>query len=261
MINAAPVGFDVDEFYRDVMLFQRWEIFPDCIAKGAKDVLQHMQHLRMPARLDGLRVLDIAPWNGFFSFECARRGAAEVVSFGPDDPDATGYSQTKDLLGADVCHYIRGSVYDLSPERNGSFDIVLFLGLIYHLRHPLLALDRIYDVAKDRIYVDSPTIDENVYDRTLSEEQRVAILEQGRVVHDLPMTYFTKGEESGDAYNWFLPNRKALVAFVEASGFAVDHSFVDPHGWMSLSATKGARSFAPGLEGWNEAASQRRGGR
>jgi tRNA (mo5U34)-methyltransferase len=161
-------------------------------------------------------------------------------------------------LGADNCHYIRGSVYDLSPEQNGSFDIVLFLGLIYHLRHPLLALDRIYDVAKSKIYVDSPTIDTSVLDRTLSEEQRIAIVEQGRVVHALPMAYFTKGAETGDAYNWFIPNQKALVAFLEASGFVVDHSFVDHHGWMSVSATKGARSFTPGLEGWNEAASRRR---
>ena len=258
MLDAPPIGFDVDEFYKGVMLFQKWELFPNCIAKGGKDVLRHVQQLELPARLDGLRVLDIAPWNGFFSFECARRGAAEVISFGPDDPEATGYTQTKALLGADNCHYIRGSVYDLSPERHGSFDIVLFLGLIYHLRHPLLALDRIYDVARSKIYVDSPTIDAFVFDRTISEEQRNAILEQGQVVHDLPMAYFTKGEETGDAYNWFLPNRKALVAFLEASGFGIDYSFVDPNGWMSLSATKGVRSFVPGLEGWNEAASLRR---
>lgn len=254
MNRKPPENFSIADFYKEIYIFQKWEIFPGHSTEGPKDVAEHMWRLRVPERLDGLRVLDIAPWNGFFSFECARRGAAEVVSLGPDNPDATGYNKTRELLGLENCRYVRASVYDLSPEIHGTFDVVLFLGLIYHLRHPLLALDRIYDVAKERLYVDSPIIDKIVFDKTISEKQRKAILDQGKVMHDLPMVYFTKAAETGDAYNWFMPNKRAFVDFVQSSGFDVHHYWDDGGGWASLSSTKGKRAFTPGVEGWNESA-------
>jgi tRNA (mo5U34)-methyltransferase len=259
-MSAAPEGFDVDRFFEGVYTFQSWELFPGHATRGPKDVLDHMNRLQMPARLDGWRVLDIAPWNGFFSFECARRGAAEVVSFGPDDPDLTGYAKTRDLLQLENCSYVRASVYDLSPEIHGQFDVVLFLGLIYHLRHPLLALDKIHDVAKGRLLIDSPVIDRIVFDRTVTDQQRGDILEQGKIIHDLlPVVYFTKGSETGDPFNWFMPNIRAFKDFVESSGFVIDNYVDDGGGWASISATKGARNFAPGLEGWNEGAAKARG--
>jgi tRNA (mo5U34)-methyltransferase len=191
MRTSPPNNFDLSAFYDDIYTFQKWELFPGFSTQGPKDVVEHMRRLQMRERLDGLRVLDIVPWNGFFSFECARRGAAEVVSLGPDDPDATGYNKTRELLEIDNCHYVRASVYDLSPKKHGIFDVVLFLGLIYHLRHPLLALDLIYDVAKENLLIDSPIIDNIVFDKTISEEQRCAILEQSAVFNQLPMVYYT----------------------------------------------------------------------
>src|SRR5579871_3280804 len=145
MRETAPQGYDVREFFKKTYLFQAWELFPGHATQGPKNVVEHMRRLKVPERLDGLRILDIAPWNGFFSFECVRRGAAFVTSLGPDDPDATGYNAVRDLLEIQNCEYMRSSVYDLSPDRHGVFDIVLFLGVIYHLRHPLLALDRIWE--------------------------------------------------------------------------------------------------------------------
>jgi tRNA (mo5U34)-methyltransferase len=256
MRTTPPQNFDTDEFYKGIYTFQKWELFPGISTRGLKDVVEHMRRLQVPERLDGLRVLDIAPWNGFFGFECVRRGAAQVVSLGPDDPNATGYNKTRDLLELDNCSYVRASVYDLSPDVHGKFDVVLFLGLIYHLRHPLLALDRIYEVSSSRLFVDSPTIDNAVFDKTIAGSQRRKILTKGKAIHALPMVYFTKGSETGDPYNWFMPNRRALVDFVESSGFAVDSQFVDAGGWMSLSATKSKRTFTPGLEGWNEPAAR-----
>ena len=144
MRTDPPEGFNLPEFLEGIYTFQKWEIFPGQVTQGPKDVSEHLRRLNVPTTLAGLRVLDIAPWNGFFGFECVRRGAAEVVSLGPDDPDLTGYNKVRDLLQIDNCKYIRASVYDLSPDVHGTFDIVFFLGLIYHLRHPLLALDRIY---------------------------------------------------------------------------------------------------------------------
>lgn len=257
MRTDAPVGFDIEKFYSGIYTFQKWELFAGHSTRGPKDVIEHMGRLQIPARLDGLRVLDIAPWNGFFSFECARRGAKEVVSLGPDDPDATGYTKTREILGVGNCTYIRSSVYDLSPVVHGTFDVVLFLGLIYHLRHPLLALDRIYDIAKDRVFVDSPVIDAMVFDKTICQESREKILNEGRVMHELPLLYFTKNSETGDPFNWFMPNRRALSDLVESSGFSIQSVELDGSAaWMSISAKRSSRSFTPGLEGWNEAAAR-----
>jgi tRNA (mo5U34)-methyltransferase len=255
MRTVPPEDFDITSFYKGIYTFQRWELFPGQFTPAAKDIIDHMSRLQVPERLDGLRVLDIAPWNGFFSFECVRRGAAEVVSLGPDDPDATGYNKTRDLLQIDNCTYFRASVYDLSSKVHGLFDVVLFLGVIYHLRHPLLALDRIYEVATGRLFSDSPIIDNRVPDINCNEAQRREILTKGKVMHDLPMLYFTKGAESGDPFNWFMPNKRALLALIESAGFRVDHYF-DSDNWASLAATKGERNFTPGVEGYNEAAAR-----
>jgi len=253
MRSVAPEGFSVSKFFEGVYTFQQWELFPGHSTTGPKNVSEHMTRLGIPERLDGLRVLDIAPWNGFFGFECIRRGATSLVSVGPDDPEMTGYEATRKLLEIDNCKYMRGGVYDLSPNLHGTFDIVLFLGLIYHLRHPLLALDRIWDVTNNKLYCDSPIIDNVIFDQTVPENERSAILEAGRIYNRLPLVYYTKGSETGDAYNWFMPNIKGFRDFVESSGFVID-TYVDDGGWASISATRGERTFVPGLEGWNERA-------
>jgi tRNA (mo5U34)-methyltransferase len=255
MRNDPPKDFDINRFFEGIYTFQKWEIFPGHCTTGSKDVVEHMHRLRIPDRLDGLRILDIAPWNGFFGFECVRRGAAEVVSFGPDDPNETGYNKTRQLLRLDNCKYIQGSVYDLSPEIHGHFDIVLFLGLIYHLRYPLLALDRIYDVTKDRLFADSPISDWRILDKTVSVDHARLILQQGRIMNQLPLTYFTKGSETGDPYNWFIPNKCAFRDFVKSSGFIIDHFFDDAH-WASIAATKAERNFVVNIEGYNKKAAK-----
>jgi TPR repeat protein len=250
MREKAPSGFDIDKFFKGIYTFQTWDIFPGHATKGPKNVLEHMRRLKVPERLDNLRILDIAPWNGFFGFECVRRGAASVTSLGPDDPESTGYNRVRDLLEIRNCTYIRASVYDLSPQLHGTFDFVLFLGVIYHLRHPLLALDRIWEVSTDRVFVDSPIIDNEVFDRTVNEDQRKAILASGSIMNQLPLAYFTKGSETGDPYNWFMPNRKAFCDFIESAGFVIGSYYDDGH-WASIASTKGERSFVPGIEGYN----------
>jgi len=251
MRTVAPPGFDLSKFYEGIYTFQHWEIFPGFKTKGNKDVARVMAGLEVPHDLTGKRILEIAPWNGFFSFECARRGAAEIVSLGPDDPDRTGYNKTRDFLEIDNCTYVRGSVYELSPHKHGTFDIVLFLGIIYHLRYPLLALDKIYEVTRKNLYVDSPIIDRKVFDRTVSGEVAQRILSEGDVIHNLPMLYFTKKDETGDPYNWFLPNRRALHALIASAGFDIVHARDNGLTWAWVSAVKGKRSFEVGFEGYN----------
>lgn len=248
---VPPDGFSLPTFFQDIYTFQGWEVFPGHKTKG-KDIVGAMASMGIPDDLSGKRVLDIAPWNGFFGFECMRRGAGSLVSLGPDDPNVTGYHRVRELLEIDNCSYIRGSVYELDPGIHGTFDMVLFPGVIYHLRHPLLALDRIYDVATAELYVDSPIIDFVPPDQTISQDVKSEIASHSEALHCMPLVHFSKSTETRDFYNWFLPNRRALRDFVESSGFNIQH-FEHNRTWAYLKAVKGVRPFTPLIEGWNPA--------
>jgi tRNA (mo5U34)-methyltransferase len=250
-----PVGFDVSEFYADVNLFQNWDVFPGHTAVGVKSVDKSFADLGVPARLDGLRVLEIAPWNGFFGFECLRRGAEELVALGPDDPKATGFTRSVQLL--DISHqvrYIRASVYDIEKYKLGSFDVVMCLGLIYHLRHPLLAIDLLHDHCKEGavFLIDSATM--NLVDRVVSEPERPGLFQAWETVQRFPMTLFVRGgallPAGSDACNWFVPNVACLTAWVKSSGFEIRRES-GVLGWHFIQARKIARPFPVGLEGYN----------
>src|SRR5439155_15085154 len=114
-IPTAPPGFDPKEFFADYYFHQRWEIFDGVFTPGHNDVHDLCRRLQLPADLTGKRVLDIGAWNGCFSFECERRGAAEVIALGPEDAAHAGFYKMRDLLGSRV-QYRLGSVYDLHPE-------------------------------------------------------------------------------------------------------------------------------------------------
>jgi hypothetical protein len=93
--------------------------------------------LHFPEDLTGKRILEVAPWNGVFTFEYVRRGAAVVVALGPDDPDATGFNRTLRLLEIHNVRYLAGSAYNLPKLSVGAFDLILFWGLyiIFTIRY------------------------------------------------------------------------------------------------------------------------------
>ena len=99
--------------------------------------------------------------------------------------------------------------------------------------------------------MDTPIIDNCVYDTTISDDLKNKIESEGSIIHNLPMVYFTKGDETGDPYNWFMPNRRCLYAFVKSSEFKIVHADDDGGGSGWLSATKAERQFEIGLEGFN----------
>jgi len=104
-----------------------------------------IKRLGLPERLDGLSVLDVGAWDGFFSFEAERRGARRVLATDSFQWDGGGWGTKR---GFELARRALGSqiedktidVLDISPEAVGTFDLVLFLGVLYHMRHPLLAL-------------------------------------------------------------------------------------------------------------------------
>ena len=243
-------------------MFQKWDVFKGHTAGTRKDVVEHFKRLDAPARMDGLRVLEIAPWNGFFGFECLRRGAREVVALGPDDTAETYFDKTARLLEVeDRIRYIRASVYDIKQFDLGSFDIVLCLGLIYHLRHPLLALDLLTIPRRKRIVPDR--FSQCRPDRS-PWKQRQRPCTGLECVQEFPVSLFVRGGASlplsSDAYNWFIPNQECLRAWLRSSGFEIQHELLDPvtKGWHSIKTSKIDRPFVAGLEGYNVGVGKRR---
>jgi tRNA (mo5U34)-methyltransferase len=154
-------------------------------------------YLQLPADLTGLRVLDIGCWDGYYSFECERRGA-DVVAVDGWRPD--GFFLAHEALQSRV-QFHELSVYELSRARLGHFDIVLFLGVLYHLRHPLLALERVCEMTHDFALIETHVID------------------NARDVN-FPALEFYEWDELGGQYdNWCGPNTSGLLALTRSAGF------------------------------------------
>src|SRR5215212_10626501 len=107
-----------------------------------EELRDNYNRLGLPSDLSGKRLLDIGCWDGFYSFEAERHGA-EVVAVDVWRPET--FFIAHKALNSQV-RFLETSVYELSREQVGSFDIVLFLGVLYHLQHPLLALQRVCEV-------------------------------------------------------------------------------------------------------------------
>ena len=186
-----------------------WHSFelPDgTIIKGVNDVpylRSRIEKFPIPADLSGKRVLDIGAWDGWYSFEMERRGA-EVVAI--DCWDNPRFREISAVLGSHV-DYRQMDVYELSPERIGRFDIVLFLGVLYHLKHPLLALERVCSVTTGMAAVDSIV---------LKEEHRPGADVDSRPI----MEFYETNELGGQTDNWIGPSLPLLLAFCRTAGFA-----------------------------------------
>ena len=100
-------------------------------------------------------MLDVGAWDGWFSFECERRGA-DVVAV--DCVALDTFIEAKQLIGSKV-EYLTLDVNELSARRLGRFDIVLFFGVLYHLRHPLLGLEKAVELSTDLALIESFVIE------------------------------------------------------------------------------------------------------
>src|SRR5665213_280730 len=167
--------------------------------------LQSADHLRWRLGLFGLsedltgkRVLDVGAWDGWFSFECERRGA-EVVAV--DCVELDTFLEARDMLGSKV-EYKTLDVTELSARRLGRFDIVLFLGVLYHLRHPLLGLEKAVELSTDLALIESFVIE--------GEHRAVPTV----------MEFYERGELGGQIDNWCGPSPECLVGMCRSAGFA-----------------------------------------
>jgi tRNA (mo5U34)-methyltransferase len=204
--------------------YHRIELAPGIVTPGSHDspaAFRHLEAMGLPADCRGLRVLDIGCRDGFFAFEMEKRGA-EVVGIDYAEPDITGFSTAAKVLASRVT-YVVENVYNLTPEKLGRFDIVFFLGVVYHLRNPMLALDRIRTVTRPGglLYVESllaPDAGVN--------ESKVALWQ-----------FLPKDSFVGDATSKWAPNIEGLKMAVEESEFeALGEAVRDGRGWVKARA-------------------------
>lgn len=131
--------------------YHRIEVLPGLFTPGINDSVEALARIELaglPRDCRGMRALDVGCRDGFFAFELERRGAT-VVGVDAMAPGNTGFAIAAELLGSAV-EYRVDNVYNLSQARYGRFDLVLFLGVVYHLRHPLLALERLREVCSEQ---------------------------------------------------------------------------------------------------------------
>ena len=172
----------------------------------------------LPEDLSGCSVLDIGCNAGFYSLEMKRRGAVRVVGI---DSDAAYLAQARfaaEVQGMEV-EFRELSVYDVGRLQE-QFDVVLFLGVLYHLRHPLLALDLIHQhVARDLFVFQSL---QRGADSGMDVEEDYDFWEtEVFETRAFPKLHFIEHRYAGDPTNWWIPNAACSEAMLRSAGFEI----------------------------------------
>jgi tRNA (mo5U34)-methyltransferase len=196
-IETAP-----DHFLGDYPMV-KWQRFADSI----------------PQDLTGKTVLDIGCNGGFYSIEMKRRNARHVVGIDHDPHYLRQAAFAASHAGLEI-EFHRMSVYELA-RLGRRFDLVLFNGVFYHLRHPLLALDMNYEhVATDMLVFQSM---QRGSEEVARVEEDYPFSEETVFHHPgYPKLHFVEARYSGDPTNWFIPNRAAVEAMLRSAGFLIE---------------------------------------
>jgi tRNA (mo5U34)-methyltransferase len=172
----------------------------------------------LPHDLSGCRALDIGCNAGFYSIELARRGA-QVVALDKDEHFLRQARWAVERFGLQSRIEVRhGQVYDLA-RWSESFDLVLFLGVFYHLRYPLLGLDLVAEKVKWLLFFQTLTIPGDAVIETPADQcfdDRAALTEPG-----WPKMAFIENKLAGDITNWWAPNHAAVEAMMRSTGLRV----------------------------------------
>jgi tRNA (mo5U34)-methyltransferase len=183
-------------FYHTIEL-PNGEVLPGLLS--VERLRNRLTQFDIPADLRGKRVLDIGAWDGFYTFEMERRGA-QVVALDL-------FRNEKFLLARDLvkskAEYVVGDICRLSSKDLGRFDIVLFFGVLYHVKHPVMALENVCSMTIDTAYVESYVIDDP------ADLSAVPVME-----------FYEKTELRGQFDNWVGPNVPCLMGMARTAGFA-----------------------------------------
>jgi tRNA (mo5U34)-methyltransferase len=200
--NAVAFA-DLRQRVDEIKWWHRIDLGQGIVTPGRDPTPQKLERLKLPD-LTGKTVLDVGAWDGFFSFEAERQGARRVLatdSFcwsGPGVGTKAGFELAREVLSSNV-EDREIDVLDLSPENVGVFDVVLFLGVLYHMRHPMLALEKVAGVTGELLVV----------------ETAVDMLHVRRP----SMAFYPGGELKGDPTNWVGPNPAAVRGMLQSVGF------------------------------------------
>jgi len=193
----------------EVNWFHTIDLGHGVVTPGTDESQAKLAQIRLPQDLGGKSVLDVGAWDGFFSFEAERRGAARVVAVDPATwrraPDEEGWGSKAgfDLARRALSSQVEAvdlDLLDLTPERVGTFDVVLFLGIFYHLPDPWPILDRVASVTGELLILES----------------HVDMLDLRRPA----MAFYPGAEVDGDASNWWGANPRLFDAVLRHRGFS-----------------------------------------
>lgn len=178
---------------------------------------RHFAHA-VPKDLRGMTVLDIGCNGGFYSIEMKRRGADRVVAVDTETMYLNQARFAAEMSGVEI-DFRNLSVYDVA-KLGERFDLVIFMGVLYHLRHPLLALDLIHDhVARDLMLFQSMqrgSADVEPLEPDYPIEETKIFDRPG-----YPKMHFVEHRYSHDDSNWWIPNRACVEAMLRDSGFEI----------------------------------------
>jgi tRNA (mo5U34)-methyltransferase len=181
--------------------FHKIDLGGGIVTPGIDHTAEKIQAVHLPRRLDNWSVLDIGAWDGAMSFECEKRGAARVVAsdwYCWQDGNNRGFQLARKLLNSRV-EDLEIRVEDINPERAGTFDLVLFLGVLYHAQDPMAYLRVVRSVCR-RMAIIETVVDALDYDRPA-------------------MVYYPGDSLNNDPTNFWGPNPRAVLAMLRDVGF------------------------------------------
>ena len=178
------------------------------VTRGVDNTPERLARVHLPEDLSGKTVLDIGAWDGFFSFEAERRRASRVVACDYYAWHGVGWGTGRGKDGFELARTALNSrvedvaldVLDLSPDKIGTFDVVFFLGVLYHLPNPLLALERVASVSRGLLIL----------------ETVVDMVGIGRPA----AAFYPDKELNNDPTNWWGPNHAAVQGMLTSVGFS-----------------------------------------
>lgn len=188
------------------------------VTPGTQNTLVLADYYGLPKDLTGKRVLDIGCSDGFYSFECEKRGAASVLAIDDfssvfiDSP--AGFHVAHKLLNSKV-EFRQMSLFDLKIEELGQFDLVLFLGVLYHLRHPLLAIEKLAEICNGQLILETMYPDF----KRRNWQTKFASRLFDRLGWGNFMVFYGGDDVNRDPTNWWAQSPACVRAMLQSSGF------------------------------------------
>lgn len=181
-----------------------FEVYPGVMTPGVYNPEQMIKRLQLPERMDGVKVLEIGPADGAYSLDLHRRGAdLTIIDYRPKEGPSSDAFGVMERIAEVEFNFHQCNVYELRPELYGTFDKVLFLGVLYHLPDMVKALRILHEVCRETLYIESH------YEPDLSPGAPAA-------------RYYVGNSLNNDTSNFWGPNEECLRAMCQDAGFLVE---------------------------------------